>query len=226
MDRRERYENLQVALKAMLAGFSSGLWVACPGIVYSFDPVKCTAVVDMAIKPKIRQPDGTWLDANPTPHLVDVPVIFTGNRKALLTLPLSQGDEGMLVFSDRCIDAFWENGGVQSQLELRSHDISDAQFFPGNISQPNVPPNISATRAQLRNFAGDTYIEIDADGQAINGVAPGGFNFNGAIIDSGGNISTPGGVTAGAGSGDQVTLQHHEHPTAALGAPSPPTPGT
>ncbi len=34
------------------------------------------------------------------------------------------------------------------------------------------------------------------------------------------------GVTAGAGTADQVTLQHHTHPTAAIGGPSMPTPGT
>ncbi len=34
------------------------------------------------------------------------------------------------------------------------------------------------------------------------------------------------GVTAGQGGADQVTLQHHTHPTAAIGGPSTPTPGT
>ena len=35
-----------------------------------------------------------------------------------------------------------------------------------------------------------------------------------------------GNITAGHGGGDSVGLQTHEHPTAAAGAPSPPTPGT
>ena len=38
-------------------------------------------------------------------------------------------------------------------------------------------------------------------------------------------LAVTGGVTAGVGTGDQVTLQHHTHPTAALGGPSMPTPG-
>lgn len=46
-----------------------------------------------------------------------------------------------------------------------------------------------------------------------------GLNYNALI-------STTGSVVAGAGGGDQVTLQTHKHPTAATGAPSSPTPGT
>ncbi|SDO44246.1 hypothetical protein SAMN05216360_1231, partial [Methylobacterium phyllostachyos] len=40
-----------------------------------------------------------------------------------------------------------------------------------------------------------------------------GWNLNGAIIDSKGNITTPGNMTAGQGTGDQVDLQGHTHGT-------------
>lgn len=41
-----------------------------------------------------------------------------------------------------------------------------------------------------------------------------------------GNITATGEITRGYGGSDQVTLGQHEHPTAATGSPSPPTPGT
>jgi hypothetical protein len=41
-----------------------------------------------------------------------------------------------------------------------------------------------------------------------------------------GNLHVTGTVIGGFGGVDQVGLQTHEHPTAASGSPSPPTPGT
>ena len=41
-----------------------------------------------------------------------------------------------------------------------------------------------------------------------------------------GAITATGNITAGYGGADQVGVQTHEHPTAATGSPSPPTPGT
>lgn len=48
-----------------------------------------------------------------------------------------------------------------------------------------------------------------------------GWNMNGVIITSKGEIQAPGNITAGQGTGDQVTLQNHVHPN----VPKP-TPGS
>lgn len=52
-----------------------------------------------------------------------------------------------------------------------------------------------------------------------------GLAYNGPIKETG-DITATGNITAGQGGGDSVTLQQHKHPTAALGSPSAPTPGT
>lgn len=192
MDRRERVESFELALKAIAQGAANQIWTSCPGIVEAVHLDAAggmTVDVQLAIRPKIFDPKaGVWNDADPVPLCVDVPVKFFGNSKFVVTLPLIKGDEGLLIFAKNCIDGWWQSGGIQSQMEARVHDLSDAFFLPGVYSKPNVPPNISATNFQMRNFAGDTYIEITPD-QKINGVAPGGFNFNGVTIDTDGNVA-------------------------------------
>lgn len=233
--------DLEVAIRAALGGFQANLWTALPGIIHSFNAAALTVEAQPSIQAQQRLPNGTWQTVN-LPLCVDCPVIFPGGGGFYLTAPLASGDEGLIVFASRCIDAWWQQGGVQTQAELRMHDLSDGFFIPGAFSQPRVLPSVSTTSAQLRNQAGDTYVEI-AGGQIVNIVAPGGVKITGNVEVTGtlkadeletgesglnitGNITATGSITAGQGGGDQVGLQTHEHPTAGTGAPSPPTPGT
>lgn len=181
-----------VMLRAALSGWQSGIWTALPAIVESFDATKLTVSAQLAIQAQVRQPSGGWQNVNIT-LCEDCPVIFMGGGAFLFTAPLVQGDEGLLILSSRCIDAWWQNGGVQPQAELRMHDLSDGFFIPLCFSQPKVPPNVSTTSAQFRTRDGAAYVEL-APGHVINIVAPGGLNinapvvFNGSITDSGKNV--------------------------------------
>ena len=83
-----------------------------------------------------------------------------------LTLPIQPGDDCLVVFGDNCMDAWWQSGGVQNQVEKRRHDLSDGFAIVGFRSQPGVVGGYSGGTAQLRNAAGDAYIEIS--GSDIN----------------------------------------------------------
>ena len=183
MDRRERMGDLEVVIRAALEGFQSNLWTASPGIVQSFNAGAITAEVQPSIQGQVRLPNGTWQIVN-LPLCVDCPVQFVGGGGFFLTSPITNGDEGLLVFASRCIDAWWQQGGVQTQAELRMHDLSDGFFIPGFFSQPKVLPNVSLTSTQLRNRVGDTYVEV-ATGQIVNIVAPGGFEVTGPTTFNG-----------------------------------------
>jgi len=224
MDQREQIGNFEEAMMTMLDGRQTSIWTSLPGIIQSFDRAKMTCVVQVALSATQTKKDGTQVQLN-FPPLLDCPVIFPSGGGFALTFDLQQGDECLVMFASRCIDAWWQQGGVQPQAEFRMHDLSDGFVIAGAFSQPNVLPNIKENAAQLRSEDGMTYIEIN-DGGIVKVVAAGGINLNGLIIDSNGNLTTPGGVQAGTGTGDQVTLQTHRHPTAATGAPSAPTPGT
>ena len=148
------------------------LRVAAPGIIQSFNSAEQTVTVQLSIREK-RNNDGveTWEDL---PQLVDVPVVFPRAGGYVLTMPIKPGDECLVIFGDNCMDAWWQSGGVQNQIDCRRHDLSDGYCIPGPWSQPRTIPNYSTSSAQLRTESGSSYINI---------VAAGNIKIKGARID-------------------------------------------
>jgi hypothetical protein len=179
MDQRERLNDREEALRVAMDGHQAGIWTALPGILQSFDAAKMTCVVQPSVQGQLRQPEGSWKDAS-LPLLLDCPVIFPAGGGFALTFPLAEGDEGLVVFASRCIDAWWYSGGVQKQARARMHDLSDGFFLPGCFSQPRKLANVSTTNVQLRNADGSASLEITADGM-LNANFPAGINLNGPI---------------------------------------------
>jgi hypothetical protein len=52
-----------------------------------------------------------------------------------------------VIFADRCIDFWWQNGGVQEPVDDRVHDLSDAFCIVGPQSQAQKISGISTSRA-------------------------------------------------------------------------------
>ncbi|MEN3753726.1 Gp138 family membrane-puncturing spike protein [Mangrovibacter sp. SLW1] len=153
----------------------ANLRVSMPGIIQSFDPDTVTATVQLAVYGKEYATDGSLVSA-PVPLLVDVPVEFPRGGGCTLTFPVKQGDECWVLFGDRCIDFWWQNGGIQEAVDSRMHDISDATVFVGPQSQANKISGISTSAAQLRSDDGSTYFELNPTTQKIKVVAPGGLD--------------------------------------------------
>jgi hypothetical protein len=176
MDPRERWEDPEEALRIAMEGMKSGLWTAMPGIIQSFSASAITATVQIAIKGVVHTPDGKAQFVN-MPLLVDVPVHFPRGGNCTLTFPVAKGDECLVVFAARCIDGWWQSGGIQAPMEPRIHDLSDGFAFVGFFSQATKIGGISTSTAQLRSNDGSTYVEVDPTGQIVNCVAPGGMKF-------------------------------------------------
>lgn len=153
---------------AILEGHQAGIWTALPVIIESFDPDAMTCTAQPAIRAQIRDEQNAWHDVT-LPLLVDVPVVFPSGGGYTLTFPIAEGDEALVVFSSRCIDAWWQSGGVQNQAELRMHDLSDGFALVGPRSQVRVLPNVSTASVQLRSDDGSAYVEIN--GTQINAVS-------------------------------------------------------
>ena len=152
---------------------------AIPGIIQSFDPEAQTVVVKPALREQLdRDGDLQWIDI---PLLVDVPVVLPRAGGYVLTMPIQPGDECLVLFADMCIDGWWQSGGTQNQVDCRRHDLSDGFALIGCWSQPRVIPSYSTNTAQLRNDAGDAYVEIS--GSDINIVASGNVNIQGATVN-------------------------------------------
>ena len=112
---------------------SHSLRFALPGRVEAFDPATQTASVQPLIRERFRGGVFTSL-----PLLRDVPVFFPGGRDRAMTFPVSPGDECLLIFSDACIDGWFETGEMADPSSVRRHDLSDAFAFVGFRSRPNV----------------------------------------------------------------------------------------
>lgn len=209
MDPRERTYDPLVAQRALLQGHQATIWTAMPAILQSYDPAKKTCSAQVAVMSQVQdRKTGAWNNVKIT-VCVDCPVIFPGGGGFTLTFPLKSGDEGLLVFASRCIDAWWQNGGVQPQAEVRLHDLSDGLFIPGASSVPNVPANTSATNVQLRNADGTLVIELSDADKSCKITAPGGVTIIGPVQIQGAlavteTITWPHGVIGGAGAAVQI----------------------
>lgn len=164
----------------ILESFGVDLRVACPAVVKTVDYAKQTLTCQPAIRESMKDQKGnvSWIEI---PILLDVPFFVYSGGGYCLTLPIKPGDDCLVVFGDCCMDAWWQSGGVQNQVERRRHDLSDGFAIVGFRSQPAVVSNYSANTVQLRNEAGDAYIEIS--GSNINIKASGNITINGATIN-------------------------------------------
>lgn len=162
-------------LEAHRNAIFGSLRVALPGIIQSFDPDAVTCTVQPAIFGQRLGGDNALISEE-LPTLLDVPVVFPRGGGCTLTFPVKPGDECLLVFSDRCIDFWWQNGGVQEPVDPRQHDLSDAFAIVGPQSQAHKIANISTTAAQFRSDDGSTFFEINPTTKKITLTAPGGFD--------------------------------------------------
>lgn len=166
----------------------SGLWTAMPGIIQSFSASAVTATVQMAIKGIVQDQTGKSQFVN-LPLLVDVPVFFPRGGNCTLTFPIAKGDECLVVFASRCVDGWFQSGGIQAPMQPRMHSMSDGFALVGFFSQATKISGISTSTAQLRSNDGSTYVEVDPAGKIVNIVAPGGINMttNGKITMTAGS---------------------------------------
>lgn len=164
-DRRERGASLSTTLLAAMRGWQAELWTSMPGIIREFNPGKRTCSVQVSLLMQERTPRGEILPAE-IPLLVDCPVVFPSGGGYCLTFPLSDGDECLVVFSSRCIDAWWQSGGVQPQAEFRMHDLSDGFVIPGPVSQPRRPSQgVAQDGVELRSNDGSSSVKISDSGE-------------------------------------------------------------
>jgi hypothetical protein len=138
--------------------------VAMPAKVTSYDFKAQKATVKPLINRKYA--DGRIEEY---PVINNVPMIFPRSGGASLTFPVKIGDTVLLVFSDRSIESWAENGGNVNPDDNRMHNINDAIAIPGLI------PFVAGSAAKnnddvLLTYAG-AEISIQSDGK-INMKSP------------------------------------------------------
>ncbi|MCT8344335.1 phage baseplate assembly protein V [Photorhabdus kleinii] len=204
----ERLNRPEAVFFAMQEVISAGLYVSLPCIIQSFNADAVTITAQPAIRWKIRQKDGE-LESVSLPLLVDVPVIFPRGGGVTLTFPIKAGDECLVVFADRCIDYWWQSGGVQEPVDPRQHNLSDGFAIIGPQSQQQKISGISTNAAQLRSDDGAAYIELDPNSHNVTIItsaklivtANGGTEITSPDIILNGNVTINGNLSQGMGAG-------------------------
>lgn len=165
MNREERLDDPEESLRLALENAQASIWTAMPGIVTAVNLSAQTVSVQPAIQGVVTSPDGSTQATN-LPLLVDVPIVWPRAGGFALTFPIAAGDEVLVVFGSRCIDSWWQSGGVGAQAEARMHDLSDGFAILAPTSQPKKFSNVSSANVQLRDTAGTTFVEITPGGKA------------------------------------------------------------
>lgn len=132
------------------------------GIIQSFDASDQTATIQLALKQVIAvKPDGTKV-LQEHPLLLKCPVMFLFGGGSYLTLPIEPGDNCIVLFNDREIDNWFANGGVQTPLTPRVHDIGDGMALVGIKNMQTAIANYLTNGVRIFRNA-QTKIDITDD---------------------------------------------------------------
>lgn len=128
------------------------------GSIQSFDVAKKTAKIQILFKRVL--PNGSVASY---PVLVDCPVFTLQGGGGAIQMPITAGDNCLVLFSDRNIDAWFKNGSESAPLNSRAHDISDGIALVGVNALGSSLQNYQTSK--LRIFFGGT--EIDLAGEIL-----------------------------------------------------------
>lgn len=166
----ERLQNQADLLKALMRNVSYSLRVALPGVIVSFNAETQTASIDLAIQDRIvLNNQSQYMQI---PRLLDVPIVLPRAGGFTLTMPVTAGDECLVVFADMCINTWFTNGAIanpkggylgQKHERPRRHNFSDAFAIVGTWNQKRILTDYSTEAVQLRSDDGSTVIEVGSD---------------------------------------------------------------
>lgn len=144
-----------------------------PGHVLKFDPDTQQAEVQIGLMLEDRQ--GNQEARRP---IICVPVQFWGASGGTLECRVGAGTEGVLFFSQECIDSWVDQGGVAVKSEPRRFSINDCYFIPGIRSKPGAITAFANDGIRLRSNDGSAYFWIhddktlEMDGVSLNVKCP------------------------------------------------------
>lgn len=133
--------------------------VAAIAVVKSFDKEKQTISAQITTRERIFS-QGNY-DVKKIPIIEDIPVVMLRAGNFAITMPVTVGDECLLVFLDTCMDAWFQNGGEDNnQIFQRRHDISDCVAIVGIWNQQKVISDYAEDKIQIRSLNGETTIDV------------------------------------------------------------------
>lgn len=138
---------------------------------------------------------------------IEIQTYTSGAGGLFISFPVKVGDTGWIDASDRDISVFLQNLQESEPPTSRMHSFNDGRFIPDIMkdytisSEDNDYLVIGKADGSIKISIGDEIRIVNGsafvvvDGSSVKGVAPGGFDLNGCVIDSSGNVTTASGIS-------------------------------
>lgn len=155
-----------------------GVCTSVPGHIITFDPALQRAQVRIGIRTVAASGVETDL-----PPIADVPVLFLGGTQYSTIHQINPGDEGLILFSQRCVDGWKQTGGIANNPLARFHDLHDAFFIPGFRPLPTRISGFANDGIRMQSRDGGRHIWIKSSGEIVadNGAAQVQITAGGAV---------------------------------------------
>ena len=236
MDLRLVQGNKDTQLKEILDRALSMLNTGLPGVVISFDPSTRTCEVQPGIQMKVTEGGTTSFESLPLIVNAPVELPYVSVAGFYITLPIRAGDPCWIKFSQRAIDNWFAEGGIQppgdgDAVGCRHHDLTDAviTFAPSTLS--DVLADWEANGIELRNRARtsrvtikDTTVTVAVGTSVFTVSSDGTISITGTLTVSGAlKSNTSVADTIGTLASLRAAFNSHTHMVGSVQS-SPPTP--
>ena len=151
---------------------------AIPGSVQKYYADKRTADIRVEVKRVLLDENETYVTEE-LPQLVNVPVAFMRGGGYSITTPISEGDTGLIIFSEVSIDQWRSLGGVASPGEIGRHTLTAGIFYPG-LTADKDNPGAAPTDGLVMSREGGASIKVKSDDTVTVSNSKGNFTLNGS----------------------------------------------
>ncbi|WP_449411096.1 Gp138 family membrane-puncturing spike protein [Methylobacterium komagatae] len=194
MDPRFQWDDATETLEALADDLAARVRISLP-VKLTKDSDGHTVALQPLIKAVQKAPDGK-VSLVSLPVISDIPIQHGGGGGVTVTHPHKEGDEGVFLFSHRSLDAWWQQGGEQPQIDARMISHSDGFYLPNVRSTPRKLSNVSTTSTQIRSDDGKHFSDWNPTTGTISHSVDGGKHVS--------TVSKDGGITHSADNGKHV----------------------
>jgi hypothetical protein len=156
-------------IREAIASAMLPVFVACPGIVQSYDDDKKTCSVAPATRRPVPMADGT-MTTEEVPVIQNVPVLVLGTPAVSVEVDLVRGDSVFLVFCDYSFAGWRSTGAVADPRDARKHGPSYPVAIPWHRPKGRASTDEKATMGKaggVRIHFKDETIEIGEGGDFV-----------------------------------------------------------
>lgn len=194
MDPRFQWDDGTETLEALADDLAARVRISLP-VKLTKDSDGHTVSLQPLIKAVQKAPDGK-VSLVSLPVISDIPIQHGGGGGVTVTHPHKEGDEGVFLFSHRSLDAWWQQGGEQPQIDARMISHSDGFYLPNVRSNPRKLQNVSTTSTQIRSDDGKHFSDWNPTKGTISHSVDGGKHVT--------TVSKDDGITHSADNGQHV----------------------